>query len=98
MFVGAILARNRGQNGRWELIEYLLPKKKEGKLSEGELYSVYIAAEIWATAWIKEQLGSHTTIKGNLIKWLESSIIDDRLDAPERSRAVQILGQLQTDM
>jgi hypothetical protein len=99
MFIGSILATDKNQQSRWTLIETLLaadPDKK-GKLSEGRVHAIYVAAEIWADSFLKARMTTHNVVKAQLIKLLEHVTLDDRLDAPERARAVTILGQLQMD-
>lgn len=97
LFIGSILAHSKGQDPRWNLIEHLLPPAIKVNLSEGEVYRIYIGAEIWAENWLKVRLPSHELIKNNLIKSLAAISTDNRLDIPERARVATILGQLQTD-
>jgi hypothetical protein len=86
---------------RWRevamFIGSILATEKKGKLSEGRVHAIYVAAEIWADSFLKVRMITHNVVRAQLIKLLEQITLDDRLDAPERARAVTILGQLQMD-
>lgn len=97
LFAGSILSSNKGQDLRWNYIEELLPETCSEKVTEGSLHRIYVAAEVWGERWLKPRLRSHATIRQQLSNCLAGIIVDDRLDVPERVRAITILGQLETD-
>lgn len=94
LFSGTILASNKGQDQRWHIIEQMLPNKKSVGASDGITLSICIAADIWSNPILQMRLPSHKLIQQHLTKSLETVIADDRLDAPERARAIAILEQL----
>ena len=94
LFVGKIISGNKGQDGRWTLIEELLPISKKFDLEEETVFRIYIAGEIWATGYLKARLPSHDMIRNRLVECLRQIQADERIDAPERNRTMVILKQL----
>ncbi|MEO1440201.1 MAG: NACHT domain-containing protein [Chloroflexota bacterium] len=94
MFVGAVISGNKGQDGRWTLIEELLPQEEIDEFEEDIVFRIYIAGEIWASAYLKARLPSHRVIQSRLVNNLERIRVDDRLDAPERNLTASIIQQL----
>jgi hypothetical protein len=96
LFAGSILANRKGQDERWHYIEELLPGTlpEQGSFSEGTLFSVYVAAEVWAADYLKVRLPSHELTRQSLRRCLELIITDSRLDVPEQQRSRIILDDL----
>lgn len=94
LFAGSIIAAGKGQVLRWQLIDELLPNKLTDEISEGILYSICVAAEIWNESWIKARTRMQTSARDHLITCLEAVRNDERLDAPERANNILILLRL----
>lgn len=98
LFVGAIISGNKGQDGRWTLIEELLPLTDTPPHPDETIYRIYIAGEIWAAEYLKARLPSHRLTRKRLTRALASILDSDSLDAPERNATSVVLGQLKRDM
>jgi hypothetical protein len=94
LFAGSIIATGKGQDRRWDLIDALLPEKIAGAVEDDAVLSIYIAAEIWSESWLKSRSRAQAGTQAHLIECLDAIKHDNRLDAPERARSLQILAQL----
>jgi hypothetical protein len=92
LMVGAVVANNKGQDGRWALVEELLPRRLTTPPKEEDVFRVYIAAEIWAMNWLKARLPSHDFVRERLKVRVEAIKDSHHLDVPERMRIGEILG------
>ncbi|NWG18035.1 MAG: hypothetical protein HXY41_15525 [Chloroflexi bacterium] len=93
LFCGAILGNDRGQERLWGYVETLLPQKLDA-LEEGDVYRIYVAAEVWANNEMRSRRPSHRLIHDYLMRALEAIKADERLDAPERTQISTIFRQL----
>ena len=98
IFVGAILAADTGNDRRWNLIEELLEFDADGSVDDGQGYCIYIAAEVWASIYLKARLPTHRLLRKKLLLSLEKIERSEFLDAPERQRVDRILKQLREDI
>jgi hypothetical protein len=96
LFAGSILANDKGQDERWQYIEELLPKEKPDQtdITEPVLFSIYVAAEVWAAAFLKARLPSHHMTRDRLREMLELILTDSRLDVIEQQRSRVIFDDL----
>jgi hypothetical protein len=96
LYAGAILANRKGQDERWQYIEELLPKEKPDQtdITEPVLFSIYVAAEVWAAAYLKARLPSHNMTRDRLRDMLELILTDSRLDVIEQQRSRVIFDDL----
>jgi len=97
LFAGSIIATGKGQDRRWSIIEELLPHKMTNPIADDQVHSICIAADIWSESWLKARTRSQCSIQAHLIECLEAVRYDERLDAPERARTLNVLGQLEAD-
>lgn len=93
LFCGAILGSDRGQDRLWGYVETLLPQAMD-HLEEGDLYRIYIAAEVWAGNQMKARRPSHLLILDHLTRAVKTIRDDARLDAPEQAQITAIFRQL----
>lgn len=99
LFSGSIIAADKGQDLRWQLINELLPETVSADaVSESELHSIAIAAEIWSESWLKPRKRIHKSIQAHLKKCLTAIESDERLDAPERIKTIESLAKLSTEL
>ncbi|MGB7338725.1 MAG: NACHT domain-containing protein [Phototrophicaceae bacterium] len=98
IFTGSIIAADKGQDLRWQLISELLPETLGETISEADLHSIAIAAEIWSESWLKPRKRLHKTVQNQLKKYLTAIESDERLDAPERIKTIEVLAKLSTDV
>lgn len=84
LFCGAILGNDKGQERLWVFLDALLPDKPEDKkYSEGDIYRIAIAAEVWRGNQMRPRLRFHQGILLHLQKSTKAILNDERLDIPE---------------
>lgn len=98
LFAGSIIATNKGQDRRWDLIEELLPDEITNPVADDMVHSISIASEIWLESWLKARTRLQRAVQTHLIECLRAVQYDDRLDAPERAQTRSILGRLETGL
>ena len=96
-FAGSILAADKNQDPRWDLIEELLPQRKTTKLLDNTLLSISIAGEIWDESPLKPRKQSQLTIRKNLIHYLTMAHKTEQLDLPDHQQAERILKKLKEE-
>lgn len=97
-FAGSIIAADKGQDLRWQLIDELLPLELRDHIPEAELYSICVASEIWSEGWLKPRKRAQHAIRQHLKKCLQAIQDDDRVDAPEHTNNNKILATLQIEI
>lgn len=99
LFAGSIIATGPIQHHRWLLIESLLPVGQlTASLTDEQVSAIYIAGEIWAEDHLDWMLNSQHQSGNNLLKALTHIQYDERLDAPDRERIVQIIAELKRSL
>ncbi len=99
LMAGSILASGINEKARWHFIEDLLPDSADAPMNDGQMYAVYIAAEVWAEVWLKARKTSQRSVYQQLLHTLErvaQSGPDAGLDVVEQSRVRHILALLTT--
>jgi hypothetical protein len=96
MMVGAVAANNKGQDGRWTLIDHLLPVELPSPITEEVVFRIYIAAEIWAEDWLKARQPAQDFVKARLRKQIIAIRDNEFLDAPELQRLTTIMRRIST--
>lgn len=97
LFAGSIIAADKGQDLRWQLIDELLPLEIGETIPEADLHNICIASEIWTESWLKPRKRAQVAIRQHLKKCLQAIKQDERIDAPERMKNMTVLANLKTE-
>ena len=97
LFAGSIIAADKGQDLRWQLIDELLPTELDGELPDHAVNSICIASEIWSESWLKPRKTAQRAIRDHLMKCLKAINKDERVDAPDHTNNRKVLTRLKSE-